>query len=190
MLTTFKALFPTTKFAYDEAGDQLHVFASATEQATIQKLMVDIRSGNSAEKQARLEVYSVGEGLGPQVLSVLKTILPKAILALDPKTGKIAAWGLAADHETIKQTIAKLGERNGRAAARLWKSTGLPGPMRLPRCNCCKARCPRPNFRSTRPPATCWPGPHPPNTNGWRRRWPSWARRPAGKRRRGLKSSN
>ena len=109
VLTTIKALFPTTKFAYDEAGDQLHVFASATEQATIQKLMVDIRSGNSIEKQARLEVYSVGEGLGPQVLSVLKTILPKAILALNPKTGKIAAWGLAADHETIKQTIAKLG---------------------------------------------------------------------------------
>ena len=31
--------------------------------------------------------------VGPQVLAVLKTILPRAILALDAKTGKIAAGG-------------------------------------------------------------------------------------------------
>ncbi len=89
-----------------------------SEQALAKKLMEDMRAGNPTEKQSRLELYTVSEGLGPQVLSVLKTILPKAILALDPKTGKIAAWGLAADHETIKQTIAKLGDETaqGRGA--------------------------------------------------------------------------
>ena len=175
VLTTFKALFPTTKIAYDDSGDQLHVLASPAEQAMAKKLMEDMRSGNPTEKQSRLELYTVSEGLAPQVLSVLKTILPKAILTLDSKTGKIAAWGLAADHETIKQTIAKLREETAQGMAQAWKSIGLPGPIRPPRCNCCKARCPRPNCRSIRPRAIYWLGPRPPNTNGWPRRWPSWA---------------
>ncbi len=104
----FKALFPTTKVAYDEQSGQLHVYASAAEQTIAERLIADMRSGNAAEKQARLEVYAVGETVGPQVLAVLKTILPKAILALDAKTGKIAAWGPPGDQETIKQTIVRL----------------------------------------------------------------------------------
>ena len=128
VLTTFKALFPTTKMAYDESGDQLHVLASPSEQAMAKKLMEDMRSGNPAEKQSRLELYAVSEGLGPQVLSVLKTILPKAIFALDPKTGKIAAWGPAADHEAIKQTIAKLGDeaaKGGGAGLEVYRLAGV-----------------------------------------------------------------
>jgi type II secretory pathway component GspD/PulD (secretin) len=109
-LTTFKVLFPLVKMAYDETGDKLHVVATPAEQIMVQKLIEDMRTGNPAEKQARLELYTVGEGLAPQALTVLKTILPKAILTLDPKTSKIAAWGLAADHEIIKQTIAKMGD--------------------------------------------------------------------------------
>ncbi len=107
-LATFKVLFPLIKMAYDETGDKLHVVGTPAEQVLVQKLIADMQTGNPAEKQSRLELYTVSEGLAPQVLGVLKTILPKAILTLDPKTSRIAAWGLAADHETIKQTITRI----------------------------------------------------------------------------------
>jgi type II secretory pathway component GspD/PulD (secretin) len=117
VLATFRVLFPATKVAYDEQGGQLHVYALPSEQATAKKLMDDMRSGNSAEK-SRLELYAIGDTPGRQVLGVLKSIVPKAILALDPKAGKIAAWAPPGDHETIKQTIAKLSGETvpGRAA--------------------------------------------------------------------------
>ena len=54
-LTTFKVLFPLVKMAYDETGDKLHVVATPAEQIMVQKLIEDMRTGNPAEKQARLE---------------------------------------------------------------------------------------------------------------------------------------
>jgi type II secretory pathway component GspD/PulD (secretin) len=112
VLTVMKTLYPApaSNFVLDPKTDQLSVHAGASVQASVKAILEEMmKTGQPAEKQSRLELYTIDESRGPQILKSLEGIAPNAKLTLDTKGGRIVAWATGADQDLLKKALEKLG---------------------------------------------------------------------------------
>lgn len=107
-LEMIKALMPDAKAAIDQRLGQIAVFATPTQHAGIQLAMDEMRKDAPADKKPQLEVYPLREGNAKSILDFLTQVTPSARLAIDPKTGSLAAWATPADHELIAGAVSEL----------------------------------------------------------------------------------
>jgi len=118
LMEAVESLAPSAKVVLDEAADQLHVHAVPADHTMIEGVLEAMKEGNPPEKQPSLQTYPVAENLAEGLLQTLQTVLPEARLTLDASTGKVVAWCTQAEHETIKETIEKLGGEGSPATTR------------------------------------------------------------------------
>ncbi|MBX3414103.1 MAG: hypothetical protein KF708_15555 [Pirellulales bacterium] len=107
-LEMIKALMPDAKAALDQRLGQIAVFATPTQHAGIQLAMDEMRKEAPADKKPELKVYPLRAGNARSILDFLMQVTPSARLAIDPKTGSLAAWATPGDQELIAGAVSQL----------------------------------------------------------------------------------
>lgn len=112
MLST---IFPTARFTGDRAAAKLVAWAPAAEQQAIRETVEGMIKTIPADRELTPVVYHPKRADVATLLADLRTVVPEARLAADPKHAALVAWATAADHEKIKATIEGLeqGEAQG-----------------------------------------------------------------------------
>ena len=145
-LDMLKKLHPNLQFFSDAEGSRVFVWAHPTDQAAVKASLEQIQAPAAPDKQPRFEAYPI-YGVEPKPLVAhLQTLVPGAKLTYDTQTGRLIAFGTAADHELLKGAVEKLvrpGARGSRPR-RSWRSIRSAAATEnclLPRC---KAWCRKP----------------------------------------------
>lgn len=107
-LTMVQALMPDAKVVHDPRLGQLAVFATPTQHAGVQLAMDEMRKDAPPDKKPLLKVYPLREGNAKSLLEFLTQVTPNARLAIDPKTGNLAAWAIPADQELIAGAVSEM----------------------------------------------------------------------------------
>ncbi|MBN2021635.1 MAG: hypothetical protein JW809_02475, partial [Pirellulales bacterium] len=102
-------LLPDAKIALDEKANQINAYAVPSQQAVVKGVIDQMEAGNPPDKQPRLDVYPIDRRRDPDTAHMaFQAILPKALMGLDPKTGKLVVWATPADHAILRETLSKL----------------------------------------------------------------------------------
>ncbi len=109
-LQTLFATRPTVRLSLDVKNRKIVAMATPGEHETIQRVIDEIESGSSLDKDSVFEVHSL-EGADPTIVMQLLTNLLKdsqAVLSTDPRGEQLVAVATPEQHQTIREAILRL----------------------------------------------------------------------------------
>ncbi|MBX3418060.1 MAG: hypothetical protein KF851_10690 [Pirellulaceae bacterium] len=124
LLTALRTLVPSGAFVADPSGKAILVLATDEEQATISSTISQWASDPNRALSSR--VYQL-QAVDPQsVLTVIRTLVPGATVAVDVNTQTLAATATAPQHELIAQAVAELDQTVAAPISKVYPALGVP----------------------------------------------------------------
>jgi type II secretory pathway component GspD/PulD (secretin) len=100
---------PDAKLTANAKAGTILAWARPADHQTIAKILKDLESGSGQKPQ--VVVYRVGEGDSKAISLILGSLLPKATVVVDPKSGSIAATATAREHEMIRSVVEQMSKK-------------------------------------------------------------------------------
>ncbi len=116
---------PDAKIVADATSKRVLVWASKADHVVIGKAIEQLQSGADDQHKPRLVVYPRGEADPQTVLQMLTSLVPAARLAVDSRTGGLAAWATPDEQETIRTAIEEMSKKEVTAAKPTTKAYAL-----------------------------------------------------------------
>ncbi|NLY00812.1 MAG: hypothetical protein GXY83_32370, partial [Rhodopirellula sp.] len=102
---------PKAQLSQGADAQQLVAWAEPSDQLIIKELVERIAAGGPPETAPRIETYDIGKLDPTRASYALRAMAPSAIVSPGVNPGQMIAWGRPADHEKIKEALAKLTEQ-------------------------------------------------------------------------------
>jgi len=118
-LGLLQGMLPKVKMLKDTKAKTIVAWGRKTDQLLIERTLNSMRSSADGDQKARLKIYPAGRVSASSMIDVLRSTLPNARLAIDPKTGGLAALGTAADHAEIQSALSQMNDLGTIQHARL-----------------------------------------------------------------------
>lgn len=109
-LGLLQGMLPKVKMMKDAKAKTIVAWGRKSDQLLIERTLTAMRASADGDQKARLKIYPAGKVSTASVIDVLRTTLPNARLAVDPKTGGLAALGTVADHAEIQSALSQMNE--------------------------------------------------------------------------------
>jgi type II secretory pathway component GspD/PulD (secretin) len=114
-----QSILPKVRVMKDIKARTIVAWARKGDQETIARTLASMRSSADRSGMAHLKIYPPGKVNAASMLEVLRVTLPGARIAVDPKTGGIAALGNTLEHEQIQSAITQLSSQSVGQTAQL-----------------------------------------------------------------------
>ena len=108
LMTGLQTLVPGSKLLVDAAGEKLIAWASDAEHAMIGDAVEKLALDALPENAVQIAVYPLTMADSTSILTMFRTLLPEAELAVDSQSGNLVALAVPKDQETIVSTLARL----------------------------------------------------------------------------------
>ncbi len=117
---------PEAQITADSKAGSLVVWATQADHEEISKLLDQMEKGVDEKLRPRVEVYPAGRFDLAALTTLLRSLVPEARLAVDPKTGGLAVLATPQDHELVRKTLEQLGREDlaGEPEARTYSLSG------------------------------------------------------------------
>ena len=101
---------PDVKFSTDPKAGTILAWGRQRDHTLIQKLIKQMREGIDAERKPQLVVYPGFEGDLTAISLIVKALVPKAQVAIDPKKGTLAATATPQEQELIRAAVEQMSK--------------------------------------------------------------------------------
>jgi hypothetical protein len=108
-MASLTEMFPNAKFSVDNKADQIFAFAVPNEQEAIDKAVKQMIANDPPDKQARLEIYSLGSADVTQLQEQLSVAAPEAQITVDAERRRLLVFGDPEAQKMVGQVLEKLG---------------------------------------------------------------------------------
>lgn len=108
LLADLRLLVPEARLAADPKHNAIVAWATAADHEKIKATVEGLDAQGPDERGLTSVVYRPKSADVAYLLADLRTVVPEARLAADPKNNAIVAWATPADHEKIKATVEGL----------------------------------------------------------------------------------
>lgn len=108
VLSVLQSLYPTTKLVLDTKSRRLVAWTRPAEQQSIKSLIEQMDTDSPAESKNQLMVYPVFGADATAIITMLKNLVPDAVLTPDSKANTIVAWARKSDQAVIGPAIERM----------------------------------------------------------------------------------
>ena len=157
-ITMLQSIQPKVRVSKDVKARTIVAWGKKAEHEVIKRTLEAMRASAEGEQRPHLKIYPAGKINAANMIEVLRVTFPAARLAVDLKTGGLAALATAFEHEEIQSAINQMmaqaiGETGRFVTYRLFKTERETAMSVL------KQACPE-SRKSLREKTrhNCWPG--------------------------------
>lgn len=104
-------LLPEVKATSDPKAGTILVWARQSEHDQIAKILKQMQAGPDPEHKPTLVVYPIPSGDPSAVATVLKGLVPKATVTVDPQSSTLAASATPQEHELIRAAVEQMSKQ-------------------------------------------------------------------------------
>ncbi|MCS7238024.1 MAG: hypothetical protein NZ899_07120 [Thermoguttaceae bacterium] len=125
-LQVLRERLPDLRITPDSRANTLLVWGTEQDHQEVAKLLEQLDSAVDEKHRPRLEIYPAGGYDMTALSTLLRTLVPDARLAVDPKTGGLAVLARPEDHELVRKTLEELSRKDlgGTPEARTYTVAG------------------------------------------------------------------
>jgi type II secretory pathway component GspD/PulD (secretin) len=105
LMLLLQAAVPEGRYVPDTRSGTVMAWASADQHATLKKAVEQVGAGDGALNKRIAKVYRFENSDANAALAVLRPLVPYAYLAVDARTGSLAATASPTEHELIQATV-------------------------------------------------------------------------------------
>jgi type II secretory pathway component GspD/PulD (secretin) len=120
-------LYPDMKITADVKGAAILAWGRKSDHVSLAATMKQMQSGGDLEQKSRLMIYPLGNSDAAAVTLMFRSLVPTARVAVDPKTGNLAAWATPQEHAAIKAAIEQMTGKEALATAPTTGVYFIPG---------------------------------------------------------------
>lgn len=114
-----KGVLPKVQMMKDTKARTIVAWGKKSDHETIARTLTSMRSSADEDTKPHLKIFPAGKINATSIVEVLRVTLPNARIAVDAKTGGVAALGTKAEHEQIQSAIAQMVAQSAGQSARL-----------------------------------------------------------------------
>ena len=111
LIQILQGLVPEMKLSADPKGAGIVAWGRPEDHDLLARTLKDMLAGPAADFKPHLVVYPLAQGDPSAIAAVLKTLVPKATVAVDTKTGSLAATATRREHELIRAAIEQMSKK-------------------------------------------------------------------------------
>lgn len=109
-LGLLQGMLPKVRMMKDTKAKTIVAWGKKADQQLIERTLTSMRSSADGDQKARLKIYPAGKISVAGMIEVLRSTFPNARLAVDPKTGGLAALGTPAEQAEIQSALSQLND--------------------------------------------------------------------------------
>lgn len=109
-LQMLQQLVPEVKLSSDPRAGTIIAWATAAEHRQIEETLQQLEAGPPEGKKPHVVVYPTDKIDASSLALLLRTVVPKATVAVDSKTGGLAVWAAPEEHQAVREAIAELSK--------------------------------------------------------------------------------
>lgn len=111
LIQILQGVVPEMKLSADPKGGGIVAWGRPEDHDLLAGTLKDMLAGPAADFKPHLVVYPLAQGDPSAIAAVLKTLVPKATVAVDTKTGSLAATATRREHELIRAAIEQMSKK-------------------------------------------------------------------------------
>lgn len=129
-LQVLRERLPEVRITPDLRANTLLVWGTEQDHQEVAELLEQLESGVDEKHRPRLEIYPAGGYDMTALSTLLRTLVPEARLAVDPKTGGLAVLGRPEEHDLVRKALEELARKDlgGTPEARTYTLPGGGSP--------------------------------------------------------------
>jgi len=110
VVTLLEPVVPKARMSYDPVSQSLVVVASALDQKLVAAAVEQIQQQHLGPQAPGIEIYSLKNRAPPELLTLLKTLVPKAEITLGKEGRQLIVLANLADQAIIKKNVDRIAQ--------------------------------------------------------------------------------